>query len=206
MAQIQLGGTNRDGLNGANLNFPLICEKNLPAIPDNQQERMSFTSSFGTPKASDTYTLNYNGYVYASGYADDDDSIYWEFSGTNTAVGITVQIMTSENFNYMQNSQEYERYQVSDGSYYEDSGEGCVEDEATWYVVWFNWDADMASTTLTYYSQINYDTCPSSSTDGDADIDVEWIGDLLEILQEYWWIIVIILLVVILIVVISKRN
>lgn len=99
-------------------------------------------------------SLSYGEYAYFSTEADKGDKFHWEFSGTNSYVGIKVYAMTDSEFYKFQNYQTFYSYKLSDGSYYRDSGTFRVTSYDTWYLVFLNADSDMQTTYLTYDLEI----------------------------------------------------
>ncbi len=95
-------------------------------------------------------SLSYGAYGYFTINADKGDKIHWEFSGTNSYVGITVYAMTDSEFYKFENYQTYYSYELSDGSNYRDSGTFTVTSYDTWYLVFLNIDSSMQTTYLIY--------------------------------------------------------
>ncbi|MHA1720604.1 MAG: PKD domain-containing protein [Promethearchaeota archaeon] len=93
--------------------------------------------------------LDYGDYISNYGWANGGDIKNWNFEGTNSHIGVIVRIMDSANYNNFQNSLTYSYYEVSDGSYYGDSGEFTVPYQDTWYTVFFNYDPDQQTTIIT---------------------------------------------------------
>lgn len=87
---------------------------------------------------------------------DEDYKIKWEFSGSNTAVGITVFAVTEEEFDDFETYKSVEGYSLSDGDYYEDDGSFTPTSHDDWYIVFFNNDGDLQSTYLTYDAEFEY--------------------------------------------------
>ncbi|MFX1314091.1 MAG: hypothetical protein ACFFHD_16005 [Promethearchaeota archaeon] len=119
------------------------------------------------PKLSYVATVDYNEYVsiYSSSPCGSGDEFYWEFSGSNHYVGITVMAMDSSEYYNFQYGYTYYYYSQSNGNYYGDSGSFYPTYTDTWYIVFVNWDSDVQSTVLTYSGSVYY------GDDGDGDGD-----------------------------------
>jgi len=79
--------------------------------------------------------------VYSGRTMDETGSIEWAFTGSNTAVGITVIIMDEENYLKFENDDiSAVGYIVSDGSYYSHSGTFAIPEIDSWYVVFLHVD------------------------------------------------------------------
>jgi len=103
-------------------------------------------------------SLPYGSYIYFHQIADENYEIKWEFSGSNSYVGIKVYAMTDLEFDKFQNLQTFYSYQLSDGSYIRDSGTFTPRSHDDWYVVFLNADSDMQTTYLTYDVDFVQDT------------------------------------------------
>ena len=95
-------------------------------------------------------SLAFGEYVYFYRTAGEGDKIRWEFSGTNSYVGITVLAMSDIEFNKFQNAQTFYTYTLSNGSFYIASGTFYPPSYDTWYIVFLNADSSVQTTYLTY--------------------------------------------------------
>ena len=95
-------------------------------------------------------SLAYGSYLYFHQIADENYEIRWEFSGSNSYVGIILYAMTDLEFDKFQNLQTFYSYHLSDGSYYRDSGTFTPRSHDDWYIVFLNADSVMQTTYLTY--------------------------------------------------------
>ncbi|KKN20503.1 hypothetical protein LCGC14_0934990 [marine sediment metagenome] len=100
-------------------------------------------------------SLAYSEYIYFHFIADENDIIRWEFSGTNSYVGVTVYAMTKLEFEKFQNLQIYYRYILSDGTNYRDSGVFHPLSNDDWYIMFYNDDSSVQITYLTYDVEID---------------------------------------------------
>jgi len=100
--------------------------------------------------------LNYESslpYGYCIGVhakVDEYFEIRWEFSGSNSLVGIKVYAMIDTEFAKFKNSQSFNSYQLSDGSHVQDSGTFIPKSNNEWYIVFLNADSNHQTTYLTY--------------------------------------------------------
>ena len=115
-----------------------------------QESNQYFFPDMVNPKSSHQEWVDYNHYVAVYGSAGDGYRIYWEFSGSNSYVGITVYAMDSSNYADFRDGYSYSYDELSDGSYYASSGNFYPSYTSTWYIVFINWDPDQQTTYLTY--------------------------------------------------------
>jgi len=115
-----------------------------------RETNQNFYSDIGNPKSSFEYSLDYNEYVTVYSTSGSGDRLHWSFSGTNTFVGIIVQVLDSLNYARLQSNDTYSFEELSDGSYYSDSGDYYPASSSTWYFLFINIDPDQQTTYLTY--------------------------------------------------------
>ena len=153
------------------------------------------------PRSSYQFTLAPGEYAYV--YLECDTSVAWEFSGSNTYVGIEAWVFNEDNFDIYEDGGNPTGWEVSTGGNYADSGTQFVNDCDTWYLVVINTHAS-ETTTVTVDAIFYGADCGSeaddtdNSTDSDADYDY-----LLD--PDFWIIFIIVMIVIIVIVVIAKR-
>ncbi|MCG3224541.1 MAG: hypothetical protein H7647_08750, partial [Candidatus Heimdallarchaeota archaeon] len=95
--------------------------------------------------------LFFNQYVYEGKKVKENAEIEWSFSGSNSYVGIIVMAMDEYNFNKFDNGDmSAYAYFLSDGNYIADYGTFKAKSDDVWYIVFWNFDAVIESTSLTY--------------------------------------------------------
>jgi len=88
---------------------------------------------------------------------DETGTIEWAFTGSNTAVGITVIIMDEENYLlFVADDPAALGYIVSDGSYYSHSGTFTIPELDKWYVVFMHLDVLVPLQTSTVNMTVNF--------------------------------------------------
>lgn len=125
------------------LNASILFHNSIKSIFKLQEKKFQIQFSYES-------SLAYGEYVYFYTSAGEGDKFRWEFSGTNSYVGITVFALTDTEFSKFQNLQTYYYYSLSNGSYYIDSGHFIPPSYDTWYIVFRNIDSDIQITYLTY--------------------------------------------------------
>jgi len=115
-----------------------------------RETNQNFISDIGNPNSSFEFSLDYNEYVTVYSTSGSGDRLHWSFSGTNTFVGIIVQVLDSLNYARLQSNDTYSFEELSDGSYYSDSGDYYPASSSTWYFLFINIDPDQQTTYLTY--------------------------------------------------------
>ncbi|MFW9882084.1 MAG: hypothetical protein ACFFG0_54160 [Candidatus Thorarchaeota archaeon] len=125
------------------LNASLLFHNNFKEIFTVQEKKFQIQPSHES-------SLAYGEYIYYYSNAGENDKLKWEFSGSNSYVGITAFALTDTEFYKFQTYQAFYAYTLSDGSYYKDSGTFSPPSYDKWYVVFLNADPDMQITYLTY--------------------------------------------------------
>ncbi|MEJ2248693.1 MAG: hypothetical protein P8Y70_03240 [Candidatus Lokiarchaeota archaeon] len=76
--------------------------------------------------------------------------VFWEFSGSNPDVGITVYAMSYEEYLKYRVGYFYSKTILSDGSHIKDSGIFKPSRADTWVIIFLNQDSSQETTVLTY--------------------------------------------------------
>ena len=97
---------------------------------------------------SGSQTLNYGYYIYSTNYVGY--RIRWSYESSNPDVGITVLVMTSDEYTKYKSSQACTYSLLSDGTHVSDSGAFEVPFEDYWVIMFMNTDPDQQQTYLTY--------------------------------------------------------
>lgn len=132
------------------------------------------------PISSDVVVLDYNEYypLYTVDSIGSDYKIEWSFSSSNSLVGISVYMMNDYNYEEWRNGRPASKFILSDGSETVDSGKFYMPYTDVWYIVFYNNDPNMQSSTVTifadeiYMGWINVYT-PSDWETGDS-VSITW--------------------------------
>lgn len=133
--------------------LPIIPTVLFPSNPDMINDYTTQGVENENPKTSITnwlyYGITFALVIYFMGRSAED-WLEWEFTGTNTDVGVTVYVMDGYNYGEFLGGLSYNYIELSDGSYYTDSGMWEVPYYDTWYISFINWDPDIEYTWLDY--------------------------------------------------------
>ncbi len=102
---------------------------------------------------SGSKTISRGGYIAVSQDVEKDEEISWSFTSSNQYVGIYVFAMTETNFNNFErgNYASTYVYTLSNGNYIRDEGTFEAKSDTTWYIVFWHFEEQTASsTTVTY--------------------------------------------------------
>jgi len=112
----------------------------------------AFLSSLSQAKTSSgTEYLVFSEYLAVGAEVKEDAEIEWSFSGSNSYVGIIVMAMDHYNFlKFADGDLSAYAYFLSNGNYIVDYGTFLAKTDDTWHIIFWNFDAVIESTTLTY--------------------------------------------------------
>ncbi len=112
----------------------------------------AFTASVSQAKTfSGTEYLVFSEYIAMGAEVKEDAEIDWSFSGSNPYVGIIVMAMDEYNFNKFDGGDlSAYVYFLSNGDYYIQSGTFRARSDDTWYIVFWNFDSTLESSSVTY--------------------------------------------------------
>lgn len=112
----------------------------------------AFTASVSQAKTySGTEYLVFSEYIAMGAEVKENAEIDWSFSGSNPYVGIIVMAMDQYNFDkFDDGDMSAYAYFLSDGDYYIQSGTFRARSDDMQYIVFWNFDATLEATSLTY--------------------------------------------------------
>ena len=120
-----------------------------------------------SPLSALSSSVPYGSSVWISDTTNQCDQWAWSFSGSNSAVGITVMAMDSGNYSRLLAAESYSYILIAAGQNYVASGTFEPIYAANWYILFLNNSTTHQTTTLTYSATINwayYCTTPTTST------------------------------------------
>ncbi|MHA1775941.1 MAG: Loki-CTERM sorting domain-containing protein [Promethearchaeota archaeon] len=122
---------------------------------DMQSTMLTYSGSI-TYNYFNGYYVGYNSwrYTYFLDPLADGIMVDWEFTGSNTYVGITAMAMDDEQYWDFSNGYSYTYYSLSSGGYWSDSGRFTIPYEDVWYFVFWNYDSDQQPTDLVHSLEI----------------------------------------------------